>query len=338
MDRVGMILPSGPFGANRGSGVAYGKGSDNKELLVAVGWDGGTGNENIYTSTDGSCWNGINGPFGTGEGNGVAYGSSTNEEGLWVVVGDGSNSVGYANIYIGTDGSNWTEIFGPFNTGNGKGVAYGKNGTDDGLWVAVGEGSTANQQHIYTSTDGSNWNGISGPFGTGFGSGVAYGLGADGKGLWVAVGFYGGGGNDKNIYTSTDGSCWNGICGPFGTGNGRGVAYGLGADGKGLWVAVGDGVTYGEKNIYTSTDGSNWNGISSPFDANSGFGLGVAYGKNNNKGLWVAVGDPLAGDKNICTSTNGLCWIGINGPFGSGDASGVAADHLLYGMNPGFYK
>ena len=117
----------------------------------------------------------------------------------WVAVGGG------ALIAKSTDGNVWTpaatvsSVSGKGGiTTSGSGVAYGKDGTGAGLWVAVGQGGL-----IAKSTDGNVWTPAATKGGiTDIGSGVAYGKDALGAGLWVAVG-YGG-----LIAKSTDGNVW----------------------------------------------------------------------------------------------------------------------------------
>jgi hypothetical protein len=185
-------------------------------------------------------------------------------------------------------------------------VAYGKDETGAGLWVAVGEGG-----YIAKSLDGNVWtpaatvSGVSGKGGVTVPQGVAYGKDGTGAGLWVAVGSSG------IIAKSLDGNVWtraatvSGVLGKGGiTDPGIGVAYGKDALGAGLWVAVGNGGV-----IAKSTDGNIWTPAATSTYGNVGgittAGRGVAYGKDDlGAGLWVAVGQGGI----IAKSTDGNVW------------------------------
>ena len=210
-----------------GFGVAYGKDGAGAGLWVAVG-SGGI----IAKSTDGNIWtpaatvSGVSGKGGiTTYGQGVAYGKDALGAGLWVAVGGGGI------IAKSTDGNIWTPaatvsgVTGKGGITYGYGVAYGKDGTGAGLWVAVGEGGV-----IAKSTDGNVWTpayiSTYGNVGgiTGIGFGVAYGKDALGAGLWVAAA------TDGIIAKSLDGNVWTPVNGSTnsnvgGIGSGRGVAF-----------------------------------------------------------------------------------------------------------------
>ena len=211
-----------------GVGVAYGKDALGAGLWVAVG-EGGI----IAKSTDGNVWTPAAGDATNkggiiDSGRGVAYGKDGNGAGLWVAVGDGGL------IAKSTDGNVWTPaatVSGVSGKGgitsNAHGVAYGKDGTGAGLWVAVGYNGV-----IAKSMDGNVWtraatvSGVSGKGGITYGHGVAYGKDALGAGLWVAVGEGG------IIAKSTDGNVWtpaatvSGVSGKGGiTTYGFGVAF-----------------------------------------------------------------------------------------------------------------
>jgi len=175
---------------------------------------------------------------------------------------------------------------------------YGKNSSNDGVWVMCG------QKIFATSTNGTTWQacatngGISNLI-----NGVAYGKDNLGAGLWVGVG-WSSSNPANNIVKSTDGgNSWE-TCNSNGgiSQMGRCVACGLDGSGQLLWVAGGSGTN----TIATSSNGSTWN----PCASNGGLGTvyGVAYGKDDaNKGLWVAVG---SGTNRIVTSPNGTDWTG----------------------------
>ena len=262
----------------------------------------------IAKSTDGNIWSpaASSGEL-TNRGVGVAYGTDGTGAGLWVAVGAGSL------ITKSPDGTNWipaatvSGVSGKGGiTGYGWGVAYGKDGTGAGLWVAVGEGGI-----IAKSTDGTNWTPAASSGGiTSQGRGVAYGKDNLGNGLWVAVG------DGEIIAKSTNGNVWtpaatsaDGSKGGI-TGYGFGVAYGKDGAGAGLWVAVGNGGL-----IAKSTDGNIWTPAGNVGGITSQ-GRAVAYGN----GLWVVVG----GGKSIAKSTDGNIWTPAASTGGVGFANGVA--------------
>jgi len=248
-----------------GRGVAYGNG-----LWVAVGRGNSPNNTILYGN--GSNWsnansggfsNGINGQgYGISyQGNGVAYGN-----GLWVATGFGNSST--TTIKYSRDGSNWSNAvnsgFDNNYNGNGNygnGVAYA-----NGLWVAVGRGSSSSNSLLY-SVNGSNWSStLKGGFYASNGINVAYG-----NGLWVACG-YGPTLNDSILFG--DGSNWSNTTGNTTGGFGcSGLAYG-----NGLWVGAGFS-TRTLSTIRNSTDGSNWYpSISGGFNATyNNYGRDVAY-------------------------------------------------------------
>ena len=246
-----------------------------------VGWNGnqwvavGSGANTIASSSDGLTWTGRTGPpVFSNIGYSVAYGNN-----LWVVGGNGGNVLASS-----TEGISWTGCGATIITNNGRGVAYGQDGSGAGLWVAVGNGGNT----IASSTDGTTWTSRGATVITSEGRGVAYGQDGSGAGLWVAVGS---GGN--SIASSSNGTVWTGRTAlTVFTGLGFGVAYG-----NNLWVAVGNG----GNTIATSTNGTTWTGRGATVFTGSGWG--VAYANN----LWVAVGN---GGNSIATSTDGTTWTG----------------------------
>ena len=230
----------------------------------------------------------------------MAYGKDGLGAGLWVAVGQGSI------IAKSADGNVWTPAYTSVTgnvggiTGQGLGVAYGKDALGAGLWVAVGHGGL-----IAKSTDGNVWTPAADKGGlSSEGLDVAYGKDGTGAGLWIAVG---GGGS---IAKSTDGNVWtpaatvSGVSGKGGITEGRGVAYGKDGTGAGLWVAAGTGGL-----IAKSTDGNVWTPAGNVGGITTS-GRGVAYGKDETgAGLWVAVG--YGGI--IAKSTDGNVWTPVAG-------------------------
>lgn len=168
--------------------IAYGKDGSGVGIWVA----GSYGGNCIATSINGSTW--------TGRGNtvffntrGVAYGKDGSGVGLWVAVGsDGGTGTGNSIAYS-YNGITWVglrnTIFG--NTGTGYNVAYGKDSSEVGLWVAVGDDGTSSNtgNGIAYSYNGINWIGIKKSIFNQTSTGVAYGKNNLGTGLWIIGGF-----------------------------------------------------------------------------------------------------------------------------------------------------
>ena len=249
--------------------------------------------------------------------------------------------------------------------GYGRGVAYGKDASGNGLWVSVGEdnsNSNIDKDTILYSSDPNNGWAVSpgelfGEYGTGYG--ITYGKDTDGNGLWVAVGYDDDDGYRQILYSRNPADGWTvsptSATAPF---DSYGTGHGIATDGNGLWVAVGYDDDNGERQILWSTDPTAGGWTSSgpePFGA-YGTGYGVAYGKGTDgNGLWIAVGDdnqygtrqilwsrdPREGwtlspgklfDHNgqgygIATDGNGL-WVAV------GDDNEDGTRQILYSRNP----
>ena len=123
---------------------------------VAVGHDG-TSYGNIMYSSDGKEWtNTTSGDSFSTRGYGVAYGTSDGVSPLWVAVGYDD---GYGNIMYSTDGETWKKTSsGDSFTDYGSGVAYGTSDGASPLWVAVGyDVAGGGHGNIMYSTDGETW-------------------------------------------------------------------------------------------------------------------------------------------------------------------------------------
>jgi hypothetical protein len=270
-------------GVGQNSNNIYGFACANN-LLVLVG--GGYSMSSIAYSTNGITWNNCLGDvfagsfYGTGYS--VAYGA-----GLWVAAGNGGNT-----IATSTNGINWVGRGSPV-TYSGRGVAFGKDGSGNNLWVVVGAEGSGNR--IASSPDGITWTVRSADYAIfSTSNGVAFGKDGSGNNLWVAVGTI------NTIATSTNGTNWVGRGASVFTTQGWCVAYGQDGSGAGLWVAVGEG----GNSIATSTNGLNWTGRGTTIFTN--FGRGVAYANNQ----WFAVG---SGGNFYATSIDGINWTGRGG-------------------------
>jgi hypothetical protein len=236
----------------------------------------------------------------------------------WVAVGY-NTSLPTNTIQWSSDGQTWYDASsGGFNFvygiggGGGYGIAY-----DGNNWVASGRGSSA-RNSILWSSNGKDWYyASSGGFTNGRGAGsVAYG-----GNIWVAVGNTSG---TNSIQWSPDGRTWqDASSGGFLGGGGyyNGVAY----DGKGLWVASGNGSS-ALNSIQWSPDGRTWFDASrGGFDDGGGYnGQGVAYDGNK----WIAVGYGSSDQNTIQWSPDGLSWYDVSGGAfdGVNNGNGIASD------------
>jgi hypothetical protein len=212
--------------------------------------------------------------------------------GFWVAICDFSSNF---TIMTSTDGMSWTGRNGiPFIFGNT--IAYGLDGSGNGLYVAGGAGVNTGNSFI-SSTDGITWVGRGGHpdiFST-FTQKIAYG-----NGIWVAVG----NGIDNSFAYSTNGTTWTGL--------GK-TSLPLDSEGVGLifannlFVAVGSGTSH---SIASSTDGTTWTGKGGKTNLIS-YGKGVAYAN----GLWVVVGAASTGGSTIITSPDLITWTARNNLF-----------------------
>ena len=239
---------------------------------VAVG--SGTKNA-IAFSYDGVSWNSVANIIFSTSGNCVATNGS-----IWIAGGAGTT---YTLAYS-FDGINWVGVPNAFTgiTTRTNGIAYGKDGSNNGMWVALGTNGSAGVGA--TSYDGVNWT----PRGTVFSS-VGNAIAWNGS-MWVAVGQ-----TTNTIMTSTNGTTWTGL----GTSIFSTAGFGIAWNGS-MWVAVGQGTN----TIAYSYNGSTWTGATSSPISTAGYG--VAW----NGSMWVAVGQ---GTNSIAYSYDGIAWTGVTG-------------------------
>ena len=293
-------IPATEFASMGGADVLYANG-----YWVAVGID-----YNLHAavwSTDGVNWtpNSFVAPHQIYSGGAVKvkYGS-----GKWVVVGyDGT---GNPTIWYTTNpsGAWYTSGDNVFNDGGGPSAPKDIATDGNGKWVVVGDNSTYQpNQSVFSSSDFVTWTvatnqSVQNVYTSGYGNAVAYG-----NGKWVTVGF---GGDNNDLYWSSDGMDWTNVPGMFNGGMGNSVA----TDGNGNWVAVGSG----GNNLCWSTDGINWTIVPGMFTG--GMGNSVATDGNGN---WVAVG--LGGNNdNLYISRNLTTWTAVTGVFNGGYGSAVS--------------
>lgn len=200
-------------------------------LWVAVA---SSGTDRVMTSPDGLTWTARTAAQAN-QWRSVAYGG-----GRWVAVSDDTfaNNIGgiadsTIRVMTSLNGETWTQtgITGvPTGLVSNRwlSVAYGQDGSGNGLWVAVSPNSPPNQ--IMTSPDGVAWTTRPSASDARWES-VAYG-----GGVWVAVArSTGNDGNRFVVMRSTDGAAtWSGVS------QGVGVGWGAVAFGNGVWVAVRD--------------------------------------------------------------------------------------------------
>jgi hypothetical protein len=259
---------------------------------------------------------------------------------LWITItnnGGGAISTGNT-IAKSTNGTAWSNVPNTiFNNKNSSptDLAYGKDGSGNGLWIICGYKSPSGSGFdtygiILTSSDGTNWTTVLSLSTYNFASKLKWtgtewyvfstnGIlkSVDGTN-WSTTGNVGGnvyyfdvgqevtytkptfiavGQGGNTIATSNNGTTWTGAnFGLF-----RTAGYGVGWNGK-EWVAVGSG----GNTIAYSSDGILWRSNSIVFSTQ---GNDVAYGKDNSgNGLWTVVGE--SNGNTIATSRDGLTWTG----------------------------
>ena len=258
---------------------------------------------------------------------------------LWITITNNGRTPSGNTIAKSTNGTTWTNVpntifnntySAPFD------LAYGKDGSGNGLWIICGGKSPSGDGFdtygiILTSTNGTNWTTVLSLSRYNFASKLKWtgtewyvfctnGIlkSVDGTN-WTTTGNVGGsvyyfdvgpvvtytkptyiavGQGGNTMATSNNGTTWTGSnFGLF-----RTAGYGISWNGK-QWVAVGSG----GNNIAYSSDGILWKGNS--LQALSTQGNDVAYGKDiSGNGLWVVAGQ---GGNSIATSSDGgNTWVG----------------------------
>ena len=213
---------------------------------------------------------------------GVAYASIETIDGLtcpsgtttasrWVVVTGG----GYVAHAANSNRTSWTSYDGAASTPTSIALAFGKNSSGAGIYVA---GTTSHQRELLVSstdvTDGNEWTDVNiSPNDDQYA--VAWGARSDGTtaGTWMSAG------DDGLIMRSTDGAAnWSAVD-MSSTNLGTKVIWGIASNGSGKWM-FGAGSAY----LYVSTnDGASFT-ESEPFSSNTpGAIKGIVYTNNS----WV---------------------------------------------------
>jgi hypothetical protein len=252
---------------------------------------GGDMNNVFSTSTDGKAWTGYTFPtistaiYGFGS---ITYAKAGGTDDIYIVSGGAANN---NTMRWSSDLNTWTAITNSQSI-SVNGIAFGKDGSGNDLFVAVGQSGK-----MMTSTDGKAWAGTiaASTFpsdSTGHITAIAYGKGSDNVDRFVAVGA-----NGKAAW-SDDGATWNAVTiAAFGTESVLAMTYG-----KGLFVAVG---TSGK--MATSADGKTWAAVDSKFSGDSIYA--IAYGKIGTEDRFVAGG----WNGTVAWSKDGTTWTKIPG-------------------------
>lgn len=251
------------------------------QFVVAAYTGTTTTSPRTLTSADASGWTNVPGVPASGKQMwGVAYGN-----GLWVTVGGGNA------VWTSMDGSSWAAVPTP-PTADLYGVGYGRDGSGNPLWVAVG--ATGATGKVFTASDPAGaWSLRHSQAGATFLNPEFYGT------RWVVIG------QPRAFLTSTDGTTWTGpisVTGGAASDSLWGLGGGLDNTGNPLWIAVGTGGS-SAATMYRSGDGLAWTNVALPAGsldtgANSGL-LSVAYANAR----WV-----VGGQMGIYTSTTGSSW------------------------------
>jgi hypothetical protein len=140
--------------------IRYGKNGAGNGLWVA----GGTGTPNIFaSSTDGgNTWSGNGGKTNFISVNEVSYGKDGSGNGLWVAACSSYSSSPTKFVAISSNGTTWSPV--TINSSiitTCNGVKYGKDGSGNDLWVAIGSGQN-NTNTFAISRNGDDWQGAGG--------------------------------------------------------------------------------------------------------------------------------------------------------------------------------
>ena len=268
-----------PAEVNSWRSVAFGNG-----VFVAVGSGSQTGGTNhVMRSTDGINWTAHGG-------NAVLLVSVTYGGGQFVAVGSDATTAN--TVMTSPDGINWTTQ--TAHAGAWHGVAYGRDGSGNGLYVAVANNNTASTtQRVMTSPDGITWtlqNTPTYPSSTDGSATADWRMVAYGSGRFVAAATNGGG----RLMSSGDGVNWALIPGSE-VNTWRNVTFA-----GGTFVAVGQSTG---TNVAMSPDGVTWTYTTEPV----GGWWSVTYGA----GRLVAV--RIDGDTQRAMSREWASQIAVNG-------------------------
>ena len=285
--------------------IAYGKDGAGNNLWVAVGNVTGA---YIATSSDGTSWT-QGAPVAFTQGNSIAYGKDSSGVGLWVCAckSPGTSPLGNS-IATSTDGINWTGRGRNGFAYGAKAVAYGKDGSGKGLWIAVS--SEGENNAIASSSDGTTWNTILSKNVLWSINNIRYGLDSSGIGLWIACGSGSAINGINNVFaTSPNGTNWTGRGGLSDYNSIGEVSYGKDGADNGLWVATCNSLT---NKLAISSNGTTWTTVTINTSNTLSNFYGVKYGKDSSgTGMWLAVGSGTS--NTFAKSINGTDWTGAGG-------------------------
>lgn len=215
----------------------------------------------------------------------VVYGT-VNSSGLFVAVGNTGTG---ARVNISYDGMFWNNALTPADN-SWSSVCYGNN-----RFVAVAQSGTGSRA-MY-STNGVNWTLSATPLDISWNS-VAYGL-VNTSPLFVAVG------SNNSIMTSANGTTWSlkSVNASNDT-NWSGITYGK-VKNFGLFVSVAS-IGSGTQLVMTSSNGNDWN-VQNASSTNAW--ISVTYGFVNGNGLFVAIAN--SGSNRVMISLDGIIWSSI---------------------------
>ena len=330
-------------GSSTSNSVAY---SSNGSVWTGLGktlfnigssakWTNGkfyiTGDNDMYSSTDGFTWASFNVPFRTGAYD-VAYGTNTNGEAVWVAMGD-RNSIAYSYDTISWYGIG-TTIF-----TIGKGVTFNRN-----RFIATGSGNHT----VAYSVDGINWGGRGSVFST-YGNNVGANnlLTVIGRSNTTAIGYRAGYQNQSTnsvsigfssgAYNQSNDSVaigsYAGFTGQSYASVALGVRAGYANQGSGSvqigyeagYLGVSDvkkfvAVGASTDTLLTCSDGVSWSGLGTSIFSTQGNAVA-----SNNK-TWIAVG---SGTNTVARSgDNTVNWSGYGATLFS-----TAGKCVVYGNN-----
>jgi len=255
-----------------------------------IGESTSSGNVSVSTNA-GTTWKSYS--SGLSSVRGIAYGLTTGNTPLWVATG---LLLGGGNISVSSNsGNTWTVITSISMTSTIFCAAYGKNSSDQNLFMVGGSSTSGNI--VLSSSNGTTWTGIMPATNTimAIVSGITYGQLSSGTKVWIAVGVYKTGG--PGVAYSSDGSTWSSVSAPLGYASNQltSVSFGIDNAGNKRWVVSADMDATTSPCVFTlinptdSTSFSTWSqAVSDLFMKGKSFS--VAFGRGVSGNVWAITG------------------------------------------------
>lgn len=281
-----------------------------QNAVLMVGESTSTGNVNVSTNS-GSTWKSYK--TGLSSIRGIAYGLTSTNTPLWVATGLKPGG-GYISV-SSNSGNTWTLVTSINMTSTIFCAAYGKNSSDQNLFMVGGSSTTGNI--VLSSSDGTTWTGIMPANSTimNLVSGITYGQLSSGTKVWIAVGVFKTGG--AGVAYSSDGSTWSSVSATLGYSASllTSVSFGIDNAGNKRWIVSADMNAVTSPCVFTlinpteSSSFSTWSeAVSITFMKGKSFS--VAFGRGVNGNVWAITGGLGTGSGNTIVTYDGSTSVG----------------------------